>query len=61
MNGYVGYRHAFDQGKTENLNVLTDGSFILMRKVVYMECETDEDVEMLKTEVFYWRHLGNLI
>jgi len=61
MNGYVAYRHAFDQVKKENLNVLTEGPFVLMRRIVFVEHETDEEIETVRTEVFYWWQAGKMI
>jgi|GEM_PF-1316085 len=53
--------HVFEGDKIEHLGVLTEGPLLLLVRGVYMEMETEDEIEMVRTEHYYWWQAGKMI
>lgn len=53
--------HAFKASEPEHLRILTHGPILLLQRTLVEEVETEEGFERVKTEVFYWWQLGQMI
>lgn len=53
--------HVFEGDKIEHLAVLTDGPFPLLVRAVYVEVETEDEIQRVRTDQYYWWQSGRMI